>query len=326
MIEPKKGKSLLKLPKDYTVIDLETTGLSPGYDRIIEFAAVKCRDDKIVDKFSSLAKTEYVSKLSNFIEELTGITQEMLDSAPPIKEVLGKFVEFVGDDIVIAHNANFDINFICRNCEHILERNFENNFVDTLRIARRACPKLKSHRLQILVEHFGIEQDSAHRALSDCEVTLKCYKKFKNILPEDFEQLVKKRSHKKTTANKETANKAAGLGDLLKQNWIDLERISEADNPLKNKVCVFTGKLEKMTRAQASELTELMGGKAAGSVTKNTNILILGNNDYCKTIKDGKSRKHKAAEELILNGADLQIMPEDVFYSMIEDCQKQQDE
>ena len=97
---------------------------------------------------------------------------------------------------------------------------------------------------------------------------------------------------------------------------------AESDNfdtthPLYGKVCVFTGKLELMSREQAAQLVVNLGGTCGNGVTKKTNYLILGNNDYCSTIKDGKSSKQKKAEQLILSGQDLQIIPEDVFYELV---------
>lgn len=93
----------------------------------------------------------------------------------------------------------------------------------------------------------------------------------------------------------------------------------DPSHPLYGKVCVFTGTLEKMTRKDAMQLVADLGGINGDSVTKKTNYLILGNNDYCPLIKDGKSNKQKKAESLILNGADLAILPENTFYDLAGD-------
>ena len=89
-------------------------------------------------------------------------------------------------------------------------------------------------------------------------------------------------------------------------------------HPLYNKVCVFTGTLEKYSRQEAAQIVVNLGGSCGNSVTKKTNYLILGNNDYCSMIKDGKSSKQKKAEEYKLKGQDIEIIPESVFYDMIE--------
>ena len=90
-------------------------------------------------------------------------------------------------------------------------------------------------------------------------------------------------------------------------------------HPLFGKVCVFTGVLDKMPRKQAMQIVLNLGGKIGNSVTQETNYLILGCNDYCKSIKDGKSSKHKKAEDLKLKGFDIEVIPEDVFYDMIDE-------
>ena len=90
-------------------------------------------------------------------------------------------------------------------------------------------------------------------------------------------------------------------------------------HPLYNKVCVFTGVLEKMERKKAMQIVANLGGVCGDSVTNKTNYLILGNNDYCKSIKGGKSSKQKRAEELKIKGNDIEVISEDVFYDLIEE-------
>ena len=110
---------------------------------------------------------------------------------------------------------------------------------------------------------------------------------------------------------------------MINKSELDLRTLTSAnininpDNPFYGKECVFTGKLERMVRADAAQLVVNLGGTAGNNVTKKTNFLILGNNDYCSTIKNGKSSKQKKAEQLILSGASLEIIPEDVFYEML---------
>ena len=108
-----KGESLIDFPSDYTIVDIETTGLSPQQCEIIEISALKIRNDKIKAKFSTLVKPEGL--IGRFITKLTGITNLMVENAPKIDKVLPKFLEFAGNDCIIGHNVNFDINFIYDN-------------------------------------------------------------------------------------------------------------------------------------------------------------------------------------------------------------------
>lgn len=116
-----KGKSLVGFPDEYVVVDTETTGLSPGIDSIIEFGAVRYRNHEVIDTFSTLVKPDsYYSEwsdngiqyISPFISSLTHITNEMLDTAPLMEEVLPEFLTFVKDSYIVGHNVNFDVNFI----------------------------------------------------------------------------------------------------------------------------------------------------------------------------------------------------------------------
>src|SRR5699024_10738657 len=97
VIRKNKGQSLLAFPDNYTVFDIETTGLDSKYDEIIEIGALKIKNNKIIDQFSFLIKP--TSPIGEFITELTGITNEMVSDAPNINEILPKFLEFIGDDI-----------------------------------------------------------------------------------------------------------------------------------------------------------------------------------------------------------------------------------
>ena len=293
----KKGKSLLEFLTDYTVIDIETTGLYSEFDEILELSAVKYRNNKMIDKFTTLVRPE--EEIDEYITDLTGITNEMVTNAPSIEEALPKYLDFIGTDIVVGHNVNFDINFIYDNNLAYFEKIFTNNYVDTLRIARKLFPNFKNHKLSTLVEELHIENKPEHRGLADCLATQECYLK--------FDEFVK-------------INGADALAPKAKTDLRTLK--AESDNfdtthPLYGKVCVFTGKLELMSREQAAQLVVNLGGTCGNGVTKKTNYLILGNNDYCSTIKDGKSSKQKKAEQLILSGQDLQIIPEDVFYELV---------
>lgn len=164
-----KGCSLGIFPDDCCVIDIETTGLNSKADAIIELGAIRVRGREIVETYSVLIKPPF--DIPSEISQLTGITNDMVKNAPSIEDVLEGFLDFAGDDILVAHNANFDINFIYDNVSTITGDSFNNDFVDTLRIARKVLPALRHHRLSDLTRYYGIERNTAHRALADCEQT-----------------------------------------------------------------------------------------------------------------------------------------------------------
>lgn len=172
-----KGKSLVASLSDYTVLDIETTGLSPQNNEIIELAAIKIRNNEIVDTYSSLIKPQ--NEISPFITNLTNITNEMVQSAPSIDTEIINFLNFVGDDIIIGHNVSFDINFINANSLKVLNIPFSNDYVDTLRLSRMYVAS-DSHKLGIMASKFNIDYSGAHRALKDCHITFKLYAILKN--------------------------------------------------------------------------------------------------------------------------------------------------
>ncbi|MCH5164846.1 MAG: 3'-5' exonuclease [Clostridiales bacterium] len=175
-----KGNSLLSLPSDYTVVDIETNGLISGVCEIIEVSALKYRNNALTDSFSSLIKPE--QPISPFITNLTGITDAMVENAPDITAVMQAFYAFIGKDILIGHNVHFDVNFLYDNLWIYSGLVLDNSFVDTLRLARKALPKLFNHKLATIAEYYGISTIGAHRALKDCEICNACYQNLKREL------------------------------------------------------------------------------------------------------------------------------------------------
>lgn len=171
-----KGQYIADFPSDYTVIDIETTGLSVHSNEIIELSALKIRDDKIVEKFSSLVKPE--GTINSFITKLTGISPKMVETAPTITTVLPEFMKFLSDDCILGHNVRFDMNFICTNLKRHFDKNFPNDYTDTMKLSRKYC-KLPSHKLSYIAEKFGISTEGHHRALNDCIMTFEIYKRIK---------------------------------------------------------------------------------------------------------------------------------------------------
>ncbi|OZM58609.1 PolC-type DNA polymerase III [Lottiidibacillus patelloidae] len=153
----------------YVVFDVETTGLSAVYDTIIELAAVKVKGNEIIDKFESFANPHH--PLSQITTDLTGITDEMVENAPEVEEVLRKFHAWIGDDILVAHNASFDMGFLNEGYRKIGLGKAENPVIDTLELGRFLYPQFKNHRLNTLCKKFDIELTQHHRAIYDAEAT-----------------------------------------------------------------------------------------------------------------------------------------------------------
>ncbi|WP_100333727.1 PolC-type DNA polymerase III [Bacillus alkalisoli] len=153
----------------YIVFDVETTGLSAMYDTIIELAAVKVKEGEIIDRFESFANPHH--PLSATTIDLTGITDDMVENAPELEDVLKKFHDWIENDTLVAHNASFDMGFLNIGYQRIGLGKAKNPVIDTLELGRFLYPDLKNHRLNTLCKKFDIELTQHHRAIYDAEAT-----------------------------------------------------------------------------------------------------------------------------------------------------------
>lgn len=302
-LRPDKGHSLIVFPDSYIVLDLETTGLDPAYDDIIEIGAIRISDGNIVDEFQTFVKPYSDFLIPDFISELTGITDADLVDAPALSDIESNLRKFVGDHLIVGHNVNFDINFLY----DALPDGFKNDFVDTMRMSRRLHPEESHHRLKDLVKRYGLKNRRMHRALDDCILTFECYRSLCAEILDSYHSFDEFLDHLKKSRRTKIDYSA------LAPESVEID----ADNPLFGRNIVFTGKLDKMLRKDAAQLATNFGAICQAGVTSDTNFLVLGNNDYCSSIKDGKSSKQKKAEKLIAKGQDLEIITENVFYEMI---------
>ncbi len=219
--------------KDYVCLDLETTGLNPKVDKIIEIGAVKVKNGEIVGTFQTFVNP--LRLLEERIVELTGITDKDLENAPFIEEVLPKFLEFSEDMCLLGHSVIFDYTFMKK---AIVDANEESTYdrdgIDTLKISRKYLPTLESRRLSYLCTYYGIEQ-KAHRALEDALATHELYLKLleqfyedgeKEFLPQKLIYDVKKETPI-TEAQKERLSKLITLHNI--ENLYDLDCLTRSE-------------------------------------------------------------------------------------------------
>lgn len=158
----------------WVVIDLETTGLDPRRDRIIEIGAVKVDEDGVLETFQTLVDPAMI--LPPFIVELTGISDEMLDGQPSLADVLPDFLTFVDDCMPVAHNANFELTFL---------RSYTgwegSDWLDTITLAKMAFPFLNSYSLENLVAELSLANTAPHRALADAQATALLLRRIEDV-------------------------------------------------------------------------------------------------------------------------------------------------
>lgn len=221
----------------YISIDLETTGLNPKQDRIIEIGAVKVVEGRIRDTFATFINPG--RKLEQKITELTGIQDEQLAGAPLIEEVFPVLEEFLGELPLVGHSILFDFSFLKKAAVN-KNRVFEKEAVDTLKIARKYLPGLEHRTLEYLCEYYGIKHH-AHRALADAEATSALYHKLAEIFYKEEEELFRPAKLEFAVKKDTPATKAQKerLYRLLAQHKIEWDR-----------------DVEKLTRSEASRFTD----------------------------------------------------------------------
>ncbi len=161
------------------VLDVETTGLDYTRERIIEFAAVKLEDGKIIDTFETLINPhQHIRKSSQAIH---GISEEDLEGAPEEEEIYPKIFEFIEGATLVAHNAIFDFSFLNRASKRLYNKALENNYVDTQMMFKEVYPQFESCGLDSLVNVFGANNEHRHRAMGDAMALAECYPKLKAL-------------------------------------------------------------------------------------------------------------------------------------------------
>ena len=161
------------LDKEYCVLDLETTGISYVTEKITEVGIIKYKNGEIIDEFECFVNPE--KPIPEKVVEITHITDDMVKDAETIDKVIPKIIDFIGDSVLVAHNADFDIGYLKYNFEKY-GYTLENTYIDTLRLAKAIFPDLKKYKLGIIADSLKIKVDVAHRALDDVKTLVEVFK------------------------------------------------------------------------------------------------------------------------------------------------------
>lgn len=215
----------------YVTLDLETTGLEPRKDRIIEIGAVKVQDGMVTGEYATLVNPRM--EIPERITALTGISDEMVQGKPYVREALEGLLEFCGNLPLLGHNLMFDYSFVKHNAVN-LDMDFEKEGMDTLKLSRILLPDLPSRSLQNLRVHYQIPQGDAHRALEDARTTYKLYERLRQEYEEQNPELFcpVPLFYKVKKQGPITPAQKRYLQDLIKYHRIDLN--VEAESLTKN--------------------------------------------------------------------------------------------
>lgn len=208
--------------RSYIAFDIETTGLDPAENEIIEIGALKVRDGKVAERFIEFIRP--LSPISPAITSLTGITDEMVAGARNRSEIVSDFLEFCEDDVLIGHNVIFDYSFIKYSAvkEGLA---FEKMGIDTLKIAKKVHADMESKSLGSLCAHYHIKNKAAHRAYHDALATAKLYQTlahyFEDIDPKLFKPV--QLTYKVRQPQPATAKQLTLLENLIRRKGIQPE-------------------------------------------------------------------------------------------------------
>ncbi|ENK1241954.1 PolC-type DNA polymerase III [Clostridium botulinum] len=295
----------------FVVFDLETTGFSSKNDKIIEIGAVKIENGKVIDRFSEFVNPE--RNIPDKITELTSITDNMVEDKETIDKILPRFIEFIGDSVVVAHNAAFDVSFINKNCKD-LKIEFKNSVMDTVTLSRFLFPELKRYKLNVIAKHLGISLENHHRAVDDAKATA-------DILLKSFEMLKEKEITTLHNLNKEflgninikkeptyhliiLAKNAVGLKNLYKLvSKSNLEYFFKRPRMAKSLINEYKEGLIIGSACEAGQIyKEILKGKTKEELKNMVEfydyleIQPLGNNEFL--VKNGSVKDEEELKEI----------------------------
>ena len=303
-------KPMVKNPKDklitdetYIVFDLETFGLNSHEHPIIEIGAIKVQGTRIVDSYSQLINPKM--PIPEKIQEITNITNSMVANMPTIEEVLPKFMEFVGEATMVAHNARFDMSFIRRECKRILGIDYNPSVIDTLQMARDVMPDLKGYGLGSLTKKLGVALENHHRAVDDSQATAGMFIIFLEKYLEKGITNIKdiNGGFPLNIQKQDTSNVMVLVKNLTGlKNMYQLVSIAHKDN--------FGNKKPRVTRSDLKRLREgLIIGVSNTVHFMNTSELVLDYLDY----------NFKSVEENIDFYDYVELLPKESYNEFIDE-------
>lgn len=311
--------------EDYVVLDFETANDSRA--SACSVALVKFHNGKPIDEFYSLINPE--TYFDPFNISLHGINNEMVSDKPNYSGLYAKISKFIGNSVVVAHNAPFDTSIILAENSRYNLSNFEFDYFDTLYLSRFTL-NLLSNKLDNVAKTLGYSEFHHHNALADCyacgyiveQLAIKTnsnnlselinsagYRKFGHVGLSGRTGFIRYHTH----SNNTSTNYTQIIKDLILPDINTLDQ----DHPFFGKTLVVTGKLKSMLKREAWQKAVNVGAIINKDVTSKTNILIVGEQDPRIVGNDMKSNKLEKAEKLLQAGKDIQLITESDFLKMI---------
>lgn len=305
----------------YVALDIETANDFRG--SICSIGMAKFKDGQIVDTFYSLINPE--EQFDDYNIFIHGITSDDVMESPTFPDIRQSIIDFIGSDIVVAHYAQFDMGAI-KDVYKKYQLDFDNiKYICSYRLAKVSLPGQLNYKLNSLAKNLNITLDH-HNALSDAQasglilnhlLSIESCDNLNDFLHKyryDNPGLLGKKGFRKKDDYKHRKHHAP----IIYQPTDDEKSAMDTEHPFYDQYFCFTGKLERLTRNEAHKKVALVGGIPENSVTKHTNILVVGEPDLAVVGTDGMSSKMKKAQILLENGQDIEIMTENDFTRLLE--------
>ena len=291
----------------YVVIDVETTGVNPHKDAIVQLSAIRFEGEDPVDEFNT-----YINPLRPIPAEATqihGITDDMVRDAPTISDVRQQFLHFIDDAILLGYNVFFDLHFLDVAFHGELD---ETNYIDVLSLAQKFLD-LPDYRLETVASHLGISPAFRHHdSFADCQVTAAAFFTLIHLLIQSLEK-----SFHATKPNNTRSKRPPSAGFKVSE-VAPTNTAANTEHPLYGKTIVFTGELS-ISRQEAAQLAVNVGAVVKSAVSRKTDYLVVGAQDIALVGDDGMSKKEEKAYELNATGkASIKIIKEHEFLAIVE--------
>ena len=311
----------------YVIFDLETTGLSNTYDEIIEFGAVKFANGEIIDRMQTFIKP--TKPITTFTSNLTNITQADVEDAPSLSEIMPEIIRFIGKNVLVAHNAEFDYGFMNSALASLNQEPLSNPIIDTLSLSWVLFPERKRYALGNLVRGYDIEYDSeaAHRADYDAEILSQAFSKMLQVVAEDSTTLLDLQELQTEDIYRKIFSKPVSI---IAKNSAGIKSIYELVTLSHTKYLVYSEQaVEKGTNSTAeprilrSEIAKRRGNLLIGSCCYNSELFEIAVNrnqseliecmkfydyieiqpldSYCKLLEVGSSFDEDRLRSIITN-------------------------
>lgn len=302
---------------DFVAIDFETA--NSLRTSVCSIGIVQVKNGEIKEEIHTLINP--LSEFHYYNTKIHGITEDMVISAPTFEEFWPNFKGFIDNQMIIAHNASFDISVLRASLNNFHESYPNFQYGCSYQIAKKVWPNLYNHKLSTVSNYLGISLRH-HDALEDARaaalITLEALQKTQTNSIQDLSKLHKLKIGTPIPTKKQVSRPKKSNADVFIQS-IETEFSSpNRKHPLYGANIVFTGRMISMTRVQAAQLAVNCGANCKGSVDSNTNVLVVGDNDLEKYVQGVKSTKMKKAEDMIRQGLPIEIVGEQDFLRLVK--------